>query len=90
MDTQLRVVVIYDCRRTKTKTASLIPKFPDSFGLCFLLSDYIFPQRLGLGFALICSMKFTIFVITTSLMMGFRTQCIPAELAWSGVTDGLE
>ena len=21
---------------------------------------------------------------------GFRTQCIPAELAWSGVTDGLE
>ena len=24
------------------------------------------------------------------LLKGFRTQCIPAELAWSGVTDGLE
>ena len=23
------------------------------------------------------------------LSKGFRTQCIPAELAWSGVTDGL-
>ena len=23
-------------------------------------------------------------------LKGFRTQCVPAELAWSGVTDGLE
>ena len=24
------------------------------------------------------------------ISVGFRTQCIPAELAWSGVTDALE
>ena len=36
-------------------------------------------------------MKFAICIITIiHEVMGFWTQCIPAELAWSGVTDGLE
>ena len=47
---------------------------------------------LELGFTLaVCSMKFAVYLITTvDKVMGFRTQCIPAELTWSGVTDGLE
>ena len=54
MDTQLPVMVIDDYRRTKRKTTSLIPQFPNSFGSSFVWSDYIsiLPQRLGLGLGL--------------------------------------
>ena len=49
MDTQLPVMVVYDCGKMKRKTTSLIPQLPDSFGPSFVLNDYssIFPQTLG-------------------------------------------
>ena len=97
MDTQLPVMVIDDYRRTKRKTTSLIPQFPDSSS--FVGSDYIsiLCQRLGLGLGLgymylkiCCTHNNYRPAIKFPLVMEFRTQCIPAELAWSGATDGLE
>ena len=76
--------------RTKRKSASLILKFPDIFGPSFVLSDCVFPQRLGLGLVLGYMYHEIYRIPNNHYGTLFRTQCIPAELAWSGATDGLE
>ena len=54
-------MVIYDYRRTKRKTTSLLRQFPDIFGLSFVLSVLVSSSRLGLELRL-GYMKFAIYI----------------------------